>query len=126
MGELNTGDLHGLVRVEAADVAPGGLDGRVDEVDMLVGGGRDRHRLARGGLGDPRDGQAAEVVVKGPGYKPVVGLVGVECSGVAGSQLQGGGRLPLLPEAMQARQLVHPASHAQLVEQAARAHCLDL
>ena len=49
------------------------------------------------------------MVVERAGDDPVVGLVGVERARVAGSQLQGGGRLPPLGEAVEAGQLVHPA-----------------
>ena len=77
-------------------------------------------------MGDPGDGHAPEVVVKGAGHDSTVGLVGVQYSRVAGAQLHGGGRLPPLGEAVETGQFVDPAGRAQLGEQPAPAHGLEL
>ena len=79
--------------------------------------------------GDGRASRLAirvEVVDERAGDDPAVGLVGVQRRRVAGSQLQRGGRLPRLGEAVEAGQLVHPAGGAQLVEQPAPADGLEL
>ena len=102
------------------------LDGVVEGVDVVVGGGGDGDRPAVGGEAEPVVGDPVEVVVEGAGDDPAVGLVGVERRRVAGAQLQRGGGFPRVGEAVEAGQLVHPAGGAQLGEQPAPADGLQL
>ena len=67
-----------------------------------------------------------EVIVEVAGDDPVVGFVGVEGAGIAGSQLQRRGRLPVVCEAVEAFEVVDSAVGAQLGEQAATADGLQL
>ena len=75
---------------------------------------------------DPRFGDRREVVVECSGDDPIVGFVGVEGDGIAGSQLQGRGGLPVVREAVQVFELVDSAGGAQLGEQATTADGLQL
>ena len=114
------------VAVEVAGVEPGGLDGAVDGVDVVVRRGDERDRLASLVVVDPRRGHPFEVGVEGAGDDPAVGFVGVEGARVAGSQQQRRGGFPAVGEAVQAFELVDAAVGAQLGEQAATADGLQL
>ena len=83
VGAFTTSDLCPLTRVEVAVGEAGGLDRVVDGVDVVVGGGDYRRRLAAEVVVvDPCGGDAVEVFVEGAGDDPVVGLVVVEGVGV--------------------------------------------
>ena len=75
---------------------------------------------------DPGGGDAVEVLIERAGDDPVVGLVGIERSGVTGTQLQGGGCFPVVGEPVQSLELLDTAVGAQLGEQAAAADALEL
>ena len=77
MDPLPCGDGSGPGGVEVAGGQAGLLDGLVEQVDVVVGGGGDRHR-AVGGQSGPGGGDGGDVVVEGAGVDAAVGLVGVE------------------------------------------------
>ena len=74
--------------IELTALPASGLDAVIDQVDVLVAGGRDRQRLAVVAALDLVCGDRLEVLVEIAGQDAVVGSVGVERSGVAVSQLQ--------------------------------------
>ena len=84
---LSAGDLHGDVRVEVSGGDSGDLDGVVDGVDMIIGGGDEGDGAATLLMFDPGVGHRGEVIVECAGDDSVVGFVGVEGAGITGSQL---------------------------------------
>ena len=112
--------------VELADDEAEPLDGVVESVHVVVGGGRDRDRLPCSGEADPLLGDLVDVLAEPSGDDAAVVLVSVQAARVAGAEQQRGLRLPRLVEAMQAGQLVHSAGGAQLVEQTAPTDRLEL
>ena len=86
---LSAGDLRGDVGVEVSGGDSGGLDGVVDGVDMIIRRGDEGDGVAAARVVlDPRFGHRGEVALEAAGDDPVVGFVGVEGAGIAGSQLQ--------------------------------------
>ena len=88
--------------VEIAGGEPGGLDGVVEGVDVVVGGGGDRHRASLPVVGHPLLGDGGHLVGELAAADPVVSLVGVEGGGVGVAELEGGGRFPRLGEPVDA------------------------
>jgi hypothetical protein len=126
MGPLPSGDRrHAGGGVEVAGGEAGLLDGVVEEVDVVVGGGGDGHG-AGGGEGGPGGGDGGDVVVEGAGMDTAVGLIRVERGGVGGTKPAGGGGFPGVGEAVDAGQLVGGDGGAQLGEQPAPADRLEL
>lgn len=68
---------------------------------------------------DPCIGHPVEVGFETAGDDPTASLVGVEGAGIAGSQQERCGGLPVVGEAVQLFELVDSAVRAQLGEQAA-------
>ena len=126
VGALSAGDRRDESGLSVSGGDSGGLDGVVDGVDMIIGGGDEGDGAARLLVFDPRVGHRGEVIVECAGDDPVVGLVGVEGAGITGSQLQRRGSLPVVFEAVEAFELVDSAVGAQLGEQAATADGLQL
>ena len=73
---------------ELAELAAVVVDGGVDGVDVVVGGGRDRHVLATVAGAGPVVGEVVDVLVERCREDAVMIQVGVEAAGVAVSQLQ--------------------------------------
>ncbi len=111
-------ELAGLVTV--------GLDGVVDGVDVVVGGGRDRQVLTTPVAADPGVGDVVEMLEERSGEDAVVVEVGVETSRITVSQLQGRGGFPVVTEPMDWLQFEGASGRAQLGEHAAAADGLEL
>ena len=60
------------------------------------------------------------------GDDAAVGLIGVECARIPGPELQRRGGFPAMREPVQSFELLDPTIHAQLGQQAAPAHTLQL
>ncbi len=88
VGVLAAGDVDGGVGVEVADDEPEVLDGGVEQVDVLVRGRHQRHRVAPVVAVDPPFGDLAEMLLQGAGDDPAVRLVGVQGPRVTGPQLE--------------------------------------
>ena len=114
------------VVAELAEFAAVVVDGGVDGVDVVVGGGRDRHVLAPVAGAGPVVGEVVDVLVERCRDDAVMVQVGVEAGGVAVSQLQGRGGFPLVVEAVDRVELDGPAGRAEFAEHPATAHCLEL
>ena len=67
-----------------------------------------------------------KVIIERAGDDPVVGLVGIERSGVTGTQLQRRGCFPVVGEPVQSLELLDTAVGAQLGEQATAPNALEL
>ena len=120
------GDGDGGGRVQVTVGEAGVLDGVVQCVDVLVAAGRDRHGPPGRGQGDPVPGDAGQVILEGAGVDAAVVLVGGEGVGVAGAQMQRGGGLPGVGEAVDADQFVGAAGGGQLGEESASSDRLEL
>ena len=98
----------------------------VDGVDVFVGAGGDRDRVAVGVVCDPFGGDRRGVFGEGAGDHPAVFEVGVQPGRVAVSQLQRRGRLPRCGEAVDVFELDAAGGGAELVEHAAASDGLQL
>ena len=95
-------DVHGFATsdrrcdggVEVAGVAAGGLDGVVDQVDVVVGRGDHGDAATAVVVVDPGGGEPVEVFVEAAGDDPAVRLVGVEGAWVAQRGVGGTRSLP--------------------------------
>ena len=74
------------VGIEVAGGAPGGLDGLVDGVDVVVRRGDDGDAAASVVVVDPGRGETVEVGVERAGDDAAVRFVGVERPRIAGSE----------------------------------------
>ena len=126
VGVLSVSDGAGHGGVELTGGGAGGLDGVVDQVDVLVGGGGDGDRLVVLVAVEPQVGDVVEVFVELAGPDSAVRDVGLDRARVAVSQFQGCGGFPGLVEAVDAGEVVGPSGGAQLVEHPAATDGLEL
>ena len=88
VGDLAAGDPHDPVfGSELADGEAHPLDGVVEGVNVVVGGGRDGHRAAVEGVSNPVPGDDVEMVEERASDDPAMGRISVERSRAPGSQL---------------------------------------
>ena len=124
-------DLEAVAEFETgvAELAEGSavvVDGGVDGVDVVVGGGRDRHVLAAVAGAGPVVGEVVDVLDERCREDAIMIQVGVEAGGVAVSQLQGRGRFPLVVETVDRVELDRPAGRAEFTEHPATPDRLEL
>ena len=91
---------RGGAGVELADYESEPLDGVVEGVHVVVGGGRDGDRPALGGEANPLLGDQVEVLTEPSGDDAAAVLVSVQAARVASAEPQRGLCLPRLVEAM--------------------------
>jgi hypothetical protein len=88
VGSFAVTDADAVGRVELAIADPSGLDGRVDGVDVVVRGCRDRDPVVTGRGVEPHGSDPLEVAFEGVRDDAVVGLVDLEGAGVAVAELE--------------------------------------
>ncbi len=105
-----------IARINLTVMDASELDDAVELVDVVVGGGGDRQRVATTVRFDPPCGDRGGVLFEASSHDAVMADIGVERRGVTATELEAGGGFPVVSEPVDAIQLAHRCGAAELIE----------